>query len=392
MTRVLLFSGKGGVGKTTVSAATALASARRGYRTLVLSFDIAHSLSDCFDLDRRLLDFNRGLPHRITDNLDMQEVEVHDELRRHWSDVYDYMSVLLTSTGLTDVVAEEVAIFPGTEEVVSLMYLNRYVKDGMYDVIIVDCPPTGESLRFVNITSTLEWYIRKRFNIDRTIVKFARPIAARVSSQHLPDDGYFQSLQRLFERINGIERVLTDSHTTTVRLVASAEKMVIRETQRAYLYFSIYGMTTDQIVMNRLLPSDGYFSRWHEMQSSYVDGAREYFSPVPVSTLPLFQDEMVGVARLEKFAESLYGDVDPTVRQVQSPTYRFLKEGGQYTLRIHVPGAEKTDIALDRAEDDLIIRVGSFKRHVPLPRAVARLQTAEAFLDNGELTVQFAER
>ncbi|MFE8605410.1 ArsA family ATPase [Archangium violaceum] len=390
MTRVVLVSGKGGVGKTTVSAASAVAAAKQGYRTLVMSFDIAHSLSDSFNLDRKLFDFNEGLPHQVAPNLDVQEIDIQHELRRQWSEVYDYMSVMLSATGVTDMVAEEAAILPGTEDVISLIYLNKYVKEGRYDFIVVDCPPTGESLRFVNITSTLQWYIRRRFNVDRTLVKFAKPLASKFTNYDLPEDTYFQALERLFGQIQGIETLLTDANHTTVRLVSSAEKMVMRETQRAYLYFNMYGMTVDQVVVNRILPSIPHLEQWNQAQSAYVEQIQDYFSPLPVARLPLFEQEVVGLDRLGGLADKLFKDSDPTERYVNAPPYQFSKKkAGRYCLSIHMPGAGRDEIVLDRQGDDLIVRVGSFRRHIMLPRSVVPLQAVDAVLEKGTLKIDF---
>ncbi|OJH33928.1 ArsA family ATPase [Cystobacter ferrugineus] len=391
MTRVILVSGKGGVGKTTVSAATAVAAAKKGYRTLVMSFDIAHSLSDSFDLDRKLFDFNEGLPQKVAPDLEVQEIDIQHELRRQWSEVYDYMSVLLSSTGVSDMVAEEAAILPGTEDVISLMYLNKYVKEGRYDLIVVDCPPTGESLRFVNITSTLQWYIRRRFNVDRTLVKLARPLATKLTNYDLPEDTYFAALERLFGQVQGIEALLTDANHTTVRLVSSAEKMVMRETQRAYLYFNMYGMTVDQVVVNRILPATRHLEQWNQTQTAYVEQIKDYFAPLPVARLPLFEQEVVGQERLGGLADKLFQDQDPTERYVSAPPYQFTKkQGGRYGLSIHMPGAGREEIVLDRQGDDLIVRVGSFRRHIMLPRSVVPLQAVDAILDKGTLKIEFA--
>jgi arsenite-transporting ATPase len=394
MARVILLSGKGGVGKTTVAAATALAAAQHGYRTVVLSLDLAHSLFDSFALDRGLFDQNGGVPVRVAPNLDVQEIDVQEEIQRHWSEVYRYVAMLMSSTGLNDVVAEEVAIIPGTEDVIGLMYINQYLKDDAYDVIVLDCPPTGDALRFVNMTSTLEWYMLRRFGIDRMLVKVARPLANRLSGYQLPEDSYFKALQGIFDRVSGADKVLTDPTTTTVRLVTNAERMVIRETQRAYMYFSMYGVTTDSVVLNRVMPrqADGYFAEWAEAQAAYAEEVKEYFAPVPVTTLPFYRHEVVGMERLKVVAEGLFGGDDPTRFNLTAPTYAYSKhDGGEYRLRFELPFADKREIDIHRGHEDLIIRVGSFKRHFPLPRSVAQLGVAGAEMTGNTLTVRFAE-
>jgi arsenite/tail-anchored protein-transporting ATPase len=392
MSRIILVSGKGGVGKTTVAAATALASSRKGRRTLVFSLDLAHSLSDSFDLDRGLFDQNKGLPFGVADNLDVQEIDIQEEIERHWGEIYRYTAMLFTSAGVSDIVAEEVAIVPGMDDVISLMYINQYLKEGTYDTIVVDCPPTSESLRFVGINATLDWYIKKRFKLDRTLLKVARPIASRITDMPIPEDSYFESLKTLFDRLDGIDRILVDPTITTVRLVTNAEKMVIRETQRAYMYFNLYGVTTDQVIVNRLMPEQkGYFSRWAETQKGYAEEIDEFFQPVPTAKLPMFEHEIIGLDRLQKIADALYGDEDPNQFYVKSPPYEFSKNGGVYTLRLRLPFVGKGDVDVSRFGEDVIVRIGSFKRHIPLPRSVARLVTAGASLEQDQLVITFKE-
>lgn len=393
MTRILLVSGKGGVGKTTVAAATALACARRGYRTLVMSFDLAHSLSDSFGLERGLFDQNSGLPFPVAERLDAQEINVPAEIERSWGEIFKYFAMLFVSAGVSDVVAEEVAVVPGMEDIVSLIYINRYIRDGAYDAIIVDCPPTGESIRFVNITSTVEWYMLRRFKIDRTLVKLVRPVANRVSSYQLPSDGYFDALRDIFLQLKGVDELLVDPEVTTVRFVTNAERMVVRETQRAFMYFSLYGVTTDRVVINRLIPpeSDGYFAKWAKSQAGYAREIGDYFAPIPVSPLPLFPEEVVGLDRLGQVADVLYGADDPLAAELASPPFAFSKEKDDYLLTLSLPFVEKQEVDLVRSGDDLVISLGSFRRHVPLPKAVMAYTALQAKVKNKQLTVRFSK-
>lgn len=368
-----------------------MASSRRGHRTLVISFDLAHSLFDSFDLDRSLFDLNKGDPLQVAERLDVQEIDVQEELARYWGEVYKYMAMLLSSASVSDVVAEEVAILPGMEDVIAMMYLNQYLTAGTYDTIVVDCPPTSESLRFVNITSTIEWYMMKRFNIDRNLVKFAGPLVKRITDYQLPEDSYFTALKNIFEKVKGVDKILVDPEQTTVRLVTSAEKMVIRETQRAFMYFNLYGIVTDQVVINRMLPKtpDGYYARWVKAQAGYADEIREYFSPVPVSTLPLFPEEVIGLSRLQQVSDALYGKDDPTRFYLKATPYQFLKTGDEYVLQFDLPFVQKSEIDLVRQNDNLVIRIGTFKRHVQLPRAVVRRNVVGAQMTGIELKVRF---
>ncbi len=392
MARIILISGKGGVGKTTVAAATALAAAQHGYRTLVISFDLAHSLSDVFDLPRSLFDHSKGMPHQVAEHLDMQEVDVQEEVERHWGNVHKYLVSVFASTGLSHIVAEELAIVPGIEDIVTLLYLNKYLQEKTYDVLIVDCPPTGESLRFVSMPTTIEWYMHKLFGIERNVMRVARPVIKRLTAIPLPDDSYFAAIERLFGRLEGIEKVLVDPTMTSVRLVTNAEKMVVRETQRAYMYFSLYGVITDQVIINRLFPEDaGYFARWSHTQAGHVAAIRDYFQPVPVATLPWFDDEMVGVPRLQEITKALYGEGDPTQFYLQEPPFAFTKAEEVYTLHLDLPFVHKEEIAISRQDDEVVIRVGTFKRHVPLPRVLTRLNTTSAKMEGKRLTIQFVE-
>ncbi len=387
-----MFTGKGGVGKTTVAAATALTAARTGGRTLVMSFDLAHSLSDAFDLKRDLFDLHGGLPQTIRDNLDLQEIDVQEELERHWGEIAQYAMLLMSTTGVSDVVAEEMAIIPGMEDVVALLYLNQYIQEQTYDTIVVDCPPTGESLRFVNITATLQWYMRKRFRFDRNLFKLARPIANKVADFNLPDDDYFAAVARLFKRLDGIDEILLDPTMTTVRLVTNPEKMVVRETQRAYMYFNMYGMTTDAVIINRMLTgTTGSLAGWAATHELHAARVKEYFSPIPVLTLPMYSDEIIGIDRLKTLGRELYQEENPTRVYIDAPPYEFSKHGEVYALRIKLPFVDKKNVDLSREADDLIIRVGTFKRYVPLPRRAAQLKVSSVKLGGGELLITFGK-
>ncbi len=235
--RIIFFAGKGGVGKTSVAAATGIKAADSGRKTLIMSLDIAHSLIDIFDLGRDLLDQNRGKPIKVRDNLWIQELDIQEEIQKNWGAIHQYLSMLLNTTGLDEILAEELAILPGMEEVSLLLYINRYVQQKKFDVIILDCAPTGESLRFISIPTTLEWYMSKIFKMEKTLVKLARPLAKRIYNVPLPGEDYFDALEKLFERLKGVDRILTDPLCTTVRLVTNPEKIVLKETQTGLFVF-----------------------------------------------------------------------------------------------------------------------------------------------------------
>jgi arsenite-transporting ATPase len=390
--RILLYTGKGGVGKTTVAAATGLALAARGLKTLVLSVDAAHSLADAFDLDGRLADKRRGAPMPVAENLWIQEVDVTEEIGRHWQDISGYVATLLAVTGIEEVLAEELAVFPGMEEVSALLYVNRYAREDAYDVLILDCAPTGESLRFVSLPPTLDWYMKKLFRVERSLLKVARPMAERVTSLPIPSERYFDNVKELAGKLDGVDALLKDPATTTVRLVTNAEKIVLRETQRAFMYFGLYGLTVDAVIVNRLLPqglADPFFGKWRRTQDRFLSEARGYFDPVPIWTVPLEDDQVVGAAGLAKLGAALYAGLDPAASFRTTPPYRFQKKPGHYVLTLDLPFVEKEDVELAVASGDLIVTIGNFRHHVPIPRTLSGLVPTKARVDAGRLTVRF---
>ena len=390
--RILLYTGKGGVGKTTVAAATGLALAARGRKTLVMSVDAAHSLADAFDLPVGLTDRHRGEPVPVGESLWIQEVDVTEEIGRHWKDISGYITSLLAVTGVEEVLAEELAIFPGMEEVSALLYVNRYAREGTYDVLILDCAPTGESLRFVSLPPTLDWYMKKLFKIERSLLRVARPVAEKVTDLPLPPDRYFENVESLAQKLDGVDALLKDPKTTTVRLVTNAEKIVIRETQRAFMYFGLYGFTVDAVVVNRLLPAgmdDPFFRKWRKTQTQFLDEARRYFDPVPIWTLPLRDDQVVGTQALAALAKDLYGDRDPAASFRVTAPYRYAKKGAGYVLTLELPFVEKDAVELAVASGDLILRIGNVRHHVPIPRTLAGFTPSAAKVEDGKLTVRF---
>src|SRR5947209_5792687 len=248
--RILLFSGKGGVGKTSLAAATGLELSRLGYRTLVMSVDPAHSLADSFDLDADLFHAKTGDPYSINERLAIHEVNIQREIKRHWREISSYVISVLRTTGISDVEAEELAILPGMEELSAMMYVNQYRREGRYDVMVLDCAPTAESLRFVSMPTTLEWYMKHIFPFQRNVLRAVRPIANRVSPVELPPDNYFANIAELFGKLEGVDELLADPLSTSVRLVTNPERMVLRETQRTFVYFSLHGLTVDGILIN----------------------------------------------------------------------------------------------------------------------------------------------
>jgi arsenite-transporting ATPase len=390
--RIIFFAGKGGVGKTSIAAATGIRAAEMGHRTIIMSLDVAHSLSDIFDLEKDLMDQNRGKPIKVHQNLWIQELDIQEEIERNWGEVYRYLSVLLNATGLDEILAEELAILPGMEEVSLLLYINHYTREKDFDVMILDCAPTGESIRFISIPTTLDWYIKKIFRMEKTIAKVVGPIASRIYKVPVPGDDYFDAIEYLFARLQGVDQLLADPEITSVRLVANPEKIVLKETQRAFMYFSLYRMHIDAIVMNRVLPQkvrDTYFQSWRESQKHYLELAEDYFNPLPILPVYLFKSEVLGYERLKLLAAQVYGKRNPLERFFLGEPYQLTKEDGTYCLKIKMPFAGKEHVELNKVSDELIIRMGSFKKHVLLPRHVAASRSVKAKMEKDYLNVCF---
>jgi arsenite/tail-anchored protein-transporting ATPase len=393
--RILLFSGKGGVGKTSLAAATGLQLSRLGYRTLVMSVDPAHSLADSFDLETSLFHSQTGDPYTIDAKLAIHEVNIQKEIKRHWREISSYVISVLRTTGISDVEAEELAILPGMEELSAMMYVNQFRREERYDVIVLDCAPTAESMRFVSMPTTLEWYMKHIFPFQRGILKAVRPIANRVSPVELPTDSYFANIQDLFSRLDGIGELMEDAKVTSVRLVTNPERMVLRETQRAFVYFTLHGLAVDGVIVNRVLPAevtDAYFQEWRASQGRILEEIETYFAPVPVKRVPLFTHEVFGRERLENLSHALYGEKeDPAaVTRTEAP-YTFSKIDGHYQVKLRLPFAAKGEVGLFKKGDELVVEIGTLRRHIGLPTSMAGLSPSRAKLENRVLTIEMKE-
>jgi arsenite-transporting ATPase len=393
--RILLFSGKGGVGKTSLAAATGVKLTQLGYRTLVMSIDPAHSLADSFDLDSGLFHATTSDPLPIGNLLSIQELNIQKEIKRHWHQISSYLSSVLRSTGISGIEAEELAILPGMEELSAMMYINQYRREQRYDVIVLDAAPTAESMRFISMPTTLDWYMKHIFPFQRNLLKAVRPIANRVAPFELPADSYFVNIRDLFEKLEGVEEIIEDPYTTSVRLVTNPEKMVLRETQRAFVYFSLHGLTVDSVIVNRVLPAevrDTWFSEWHTSQDKVLQEIEEYFAPVSIKRVPLFAHEVLGKPRLEDLARVLYaeGEDPAAVTRTEKP-YTFGKRDGIYEVQMLLPFAAKSEIGVFKKGDELVVEIGSFRRRVGLPRSMAALAPVRAKLNDRVLTVEMKE-
>ena len=386
--RVILFTGKGGVGKTSVAAATALRCAQLGHRTLVMSTDPAHSLGDSFDLELG------PEPRQISANLWAHEVSALHEVERHWRKLHDYAAEVFATQGLDDVVAEEIANPPGMDEIASLMWIKHYAERDLYDTLIVDCAPTGETLQLLMFPDAARWWLDKIYPWERKAMKLARPLLQGVIDVPLPSDDVFASVKDLLLDLEGMKKILVDSAVTSVRLVLNLEKMVVKEAKRAFTYLSLFGYVTDAVVVNRRLPeelSDELFRKWRGIHQRYAVEVDQSFHPLPIFTVPLFDEEVVGERMLLRMAEAIYGDRDPTEHFYEGSSQRVEKVGSEYVLTLKVPFADRQDVTLSRQDGELFVTVGSYRREVALPRVLASRSTLGAAIEAGELRVRFGK-
>ena len=393
--RILLYSGKGGVGKTSIAAATGVLLARQGLRTLVMSVDPAHSLADAFALRAGLFDARTADPFEVRPGLHVQEVNIQVELKRHWREIAGYLTTVLRTSGLGDVEAEEMAILPGMEELSAMLYVNQYRKQETYDVVILDCAPTAESLRFVSMPTTLDWYMKHVFPMERRVLNAVRPLVNRVSPVELPADSYFANIKELFTKLDGIDTVLQDPEVTSVRLITNAERMVLRETQRAYVYFLLHGLSVDGLVVNRVLPPEAresFLANLRETQQQVLEEMTGYFAPVPVRQVPMFAEEVVGLDRLDRLADLLQAlDPEPAAVTRTERPYSFERRNGVHQVRVAMPFAGKGEVGLFKKGDELVVEVGVFRRHIGLPTTLATLVPLRATFEEKTLVVELGE-
>ncbi len=378
--RIILFTGKGGVGKTTISAATAVRCAQLGYRTIVISTDIAHSLADAFGEEIG------NEPVSLMDNLCAQEIDVNEEIKAHWGTIQDFVTSFLTKQGFDAIIAEEFSVFPGTEEMFSLMKLNSHYESGKYDVAIVDCAPTGATIRMLSFPDILKWYMEKLFNLERKLVRTLRPIAQKITKIPLPSDDVYISFEELYKKVGNIKDILMNPKEASIRLVCNAEKMVIKESQRAYTYLNLFGYPVDSVVVNRLLPSEArksYLQHWKSIQEKYLKEVEEAFGPLPIFHVKFFEREISGAGDLSLVADDTYGESDPAKILYRGKPMQIKQKGKDYNLSLKLPFMDKENLDMWVRGDELILQVDNFKRNIFLPRTLVdkKIKNAE-FLGN----------
>ena len=387
-TRVVLVSGKGGVGKTTVAAATAALAAKRGERALALSLDRAHNLGD-------VLGAKLGPePVRVAERLWALEADPQAELRRHWRALSGYLSRLLEYLGLGGVEADEVAVFPGLEELLVLSRVTEIVESKEYDLVVVDLAPTASSLRLLAFPELMAGTLGKLVKWERRFMHLLRPAAKRAMKMPLPEDEAYEALDQLASRLARLKTLLTDGERTVVRLVSIPERIVVEETRSAFTLLSLFGLSVDAVVLNRVLPDElatGYLGAWTKIQAREMQRSRELFADVPILTLRFQASEVSGAAALASVADELYGDRDPSRPFRVAPPLRFRRDRGRTRIEVSLPHAAAGSIDLKQRDDDLILTIGGWRRQLALPASLHGRAVTGAKLARGVLTISFDE-
>lgn len=388
--RIILYTGKGGVGKTSLSAATAARCAELGHRTVVLSTDAAHSLSDSFD--KKI-----GAKLRTLDtNLFAQEINIQRELRDNWEVIKTFITDSLKKKGMDGLIAEEFAIFPGLEELFCLLRVKELYDTGEYDVIIIDCAPTGATMRMLGAPGVFRWYFDTFFHLERRIAKIIKPVVERLYDEVLiPTDEVFYSFAEIYNKVFDLNDVLTDTKTTSVRLVFNPENMVIKESQRAYTYLNLFGFGVDAVIANRILPEvaeGSYFYKWKGIQQKHLEFAQKTFQPLKVMQSPLFDDEMLGMKQLGRMAQKVFGDTDPSILFHEEKPFTIKKQSGRVHLSIRIPYARKEQIGAWIKGEELFLEWGDFKANTLLPNYLLDMDMKGARYEGGHLKITFEEK
>lgn len=385
--RTILYTGKGGVGKTSVAAATSLACANSGLRTIVMSTDPAHSLADSFGVELG------SVPREVTANLFAQEVQANEEMERHWSAVQSWMTELLSDRGLERITAEELTVPPGFDELFALLQIKDHHDSGKFDVIIVDCAPTGETLRLLSFPDVAKWWIDKVFPWEKRLISAARPVAKAFLDIPLPDKAVYDDIEKLVGNLVAMNDILRDHEHTSVRLVMTPDRMVISEAMRTFTYLNLYGYLTDSVVVNRLFPEEldgGYFGGWRETQQEALKSVRDSFEPVPVLTAPYFEEEVIGLDMLGRLGETVFDDADDASAVLFDTLIQDITiDGDSATLLLSLPFVEKGDIGLNKIGLEVVVRVGDQKRTIMLPSSLSGFKPKGAKVEDGRLRVDF---
>lgn len=387
--RIILYTGKGGVGKTSIAAATAIKCANQGLKTLVISADPAHSLGDSLDIKLT------SEPIKIMSNMWAQEIDSIYELEKGWGEVQKYFTTLFTAKTVKDITTEELTMFPGMEDLLSLLRILDYYENKTFDVIIVDCAPTGETLAFLSFPEMFRWWMDKLFPIKRKAIKVVKPIIEPIMGIPMPSDNVMGEIEKIYKRLDEMRKIFTDREITSIRIVVNPEKMVIKEAQRSFTYLNMYDFNVDSIVVNRVIPDsvkDGYFKVWKDIHKKYMDMIEESFSPVPIYYAPLFEKEVIGTDMLLRMGNEIFKNEDSSEIKYNTRTQKIEKKNDEYILSIYLPFVDKKDLELNQKGDELIIRAGNKKRNITLPKTLVNLSIKGAKFEDEILNIRFGDK
>lgn len=387
--RIITFTGKGGVGKTSIAAATALRLSELGMRTLVLSTDPAHSLSDSFNMSLS------AEPKQIKQNLYAIEVNAYVDLKQNWHVVQKYYANLFAAQGMPNVMADEMTVLPGMEELFSLVRVKRYKQSGLYDALVLDTAPTGETLRLLSLPDTLAWGIKMIRNVDKFIVRpLARPLAKMSDkiATYVPSQEVFDSVDQVYEELDGIRDILTDQSKSSVRLVLNAEKMAIKETMRALTYLNLYGFKVDMVTVNKMIDTNedsGYLEKWKGVQQRYLNEINDSFAPLPIKKLPMYDNEVVGLEALMRLSHDLYGESNPADMMYDEEPMRFIRHDDSYEVQIKLQFADPEEIDVWVSGDELFIQIGNQRKVMTLPLTLTGVEPGDAAFKGKWLSIPF---
>lgn len=387
--RIILYTGKGGVGKTSIAAATALESARSGLKTLVVSTDAAHSLGDSLDIPLS------PEPIEIEKNFWAQEIDTIHEVEQGWGKVQQYLTTLFTAKAVKDITTEELTVFPGMEDLLSLLRILKYYKENTFDVIIIDCAPTGETLALLSFPEMMRWWMTKLYPIKRKAVKVVKPVVEPILKIPMPTDDVMGEIELIHRQLDEMRQILSDREITSIRIVVNPEKMVIKEAQRSFTYLNIYDFNVDAVIVNRVIPenvTDSYFKVWKEIQKKYKDMIKDSFSPIPIYYAPLFENEIVGLNMLDRMGREVFQKEDPVEIKYNKRTQEVKKENGEYVFSIYMPFTDKRELELNQKGDELIVRTLNLKRNITLPRTLQGLDIKGAKFEGDTLNIKLGEK
>ncbi len=378
--RIILFTGKGGVGKTTIAAATGVFLSENKLKTLVISIDPAHSLSDVLEKEIG------PEPTKIKNNLYAQEIDVYYSVQKHWKALKNYLKALFEWRGLDEIIAEEMSILPGMEEIAGFLWVDFHFRNKEYDVIILDSAPTGETLRFLSLPEIAEWWFRKIFPIQRKIVKTVRPALKKITDFPLPEEETYDDAQRLFDSLYSLHKIMQDPQISSIRIVTNPEKMVLKETQRAFTYLHLFGYPVDAVLINRII-KDKNFNELIKVQKEYIQKLEEFFYPIPVFKIDFYKEEVIGYEKLLKFAQNIYNDKDPSEIFYKDIPFEFKKKEKGYEIIFKLKNVPKGKVEIIQNLEEIVITIGNFRKYLYLPRNLMNYKAKGAKIDEEKLVI-----